>query len=172
MLYMMPLSRHMLSLQTGLCRQFILGTIIPPTLAPPKLMLTTTSKVDIHWVSAQTMTKLCQDLGNAMFAISPAPGTHPHEPHLQMGKENLRARATKVAPTDPFPDTIPKEYLEFCEVFPGEKANVLAPHHLYDLRINLEEGTKPFHGPVYSLLPPELSTLREFLEENTRYGFI
>src|SRR5258706_4493500 len=31
MLYMMPLSRHVLSLQTGLCRQFILGTIIPPT---------------------------------------------------------------------------------------------------------------------------------------------
>src|SRR5258708_1143395 len=28
---MMPLSRHMLSLQTGLHRQFILGTIIPPT---------------------------------------------------------------------------------------------------------------------------------------------
>src|SRR5258708_17191934 len=32
MLNMMPLSRHALSLQTGLCRQFILGTIILPTL--------------------------------------------------------------------------------------------------------------------------------------------
>src|SRR6266436_8093754 len=31
MLNMMPLSRHVLSLQTGLPRQFILGTIIPPT---------------------------------------------------------------------------------------------------------------------------------------------
>src|SRR5260221_8710860 len=30
--YMMPLSRHVLSLQTGLHRQFILGTIIPPTM--------------------------------------------------------------------------------------------------------------------------------------------
>ncbi len=140
--------------------------------APPKPMLTTTSKVDICWVSAQTMTKLCWDLGNTMFAISPAPGTHPHKPHLWMGKENLRARAAKVVPTEPFPDTIPKGYLEFCKVFSGKKANVLAPHHLYDLRINLEEGAKPFHGPVYSLSPPKLSTLREFLEENTRYGFI
>src|SRR5258708_7815429 len=31
MLYMVPLSRHALSLQTGLHRRFILGTIIPPT---------------------------------------------------------------------------------------------------------------------------------------------
>src|SRR5260221_14009265 len=31
MLNMMPLSRHALSLQTGLHRQFILGTVIPPT---------------------------------------------------------------------------------------------------------------------------------------------
>src|SRR5258708_2885205 len=33
MLYMMPLSRHALSLQTGLHRRFILGTVIPPTLS-------------------------------------------------------------------------------------------------------------------------------------------
>src|SRR5258708_38709370 len=32
MSYMMPLSRHTLSLQTGLHRRFILGTIILPTL--------------------------------------------------------------------------------------------------------------------------------------------
>src|SRR5258708_18459166 len=32
MSYMMPLSRHALSLQTGLHRQFILGTVILPTL--------------------------------------------------------------------------------------------------------------------------------------------
>src|SRR5258707_10543024 len=36
MLNMMPLSRHALSLQTRLCRQFILGTIIPPTPAEQK----------------------------------------------------------------------------------------------------------------------------------------
>src|SRR5258708_1402508 len=33
MSYMMPLSRHALSLQTGLHRWFILGTVIPPTTA-------------------------------------------------------------------------------------------------------------------------------------------
>src|SRR5260221_3138564 len=37
MLYMMPLSRHVLSLQTGLHRRFILGTVIPPTPDNPQL---------------------------------------------------------------------------------------------------------------------------------------
>ena len=49
---------------------------------------------------------------------------------------------------------------------------MLAPHRPYDLKINLEEGTKLFHRPIYSLSPPELSTLREFLEENIKNGFI
>src|SRR5260370_22883160 len=57
-------------------------------------------------------------------------------------------------------------------MFSGEKANVVAPHKPYDLKINLEEGAKPFHGPIYSLLPPELTALREFLEENVQNGFI
>src|SRR5260221_7844760 len=67
---------------------------------------------------------------------------------------------------------VPQEYHEFRNVFSGEKANVLAPHQPYDLKINLEEGAKPFHRPVYSLLPPELVTFRDFLDENTRNGII
>src|SRR5260221_4193504 len=74
-------------------------------------------------------------------------------------------------PEDPL-SGVPQEYHKFCNVFSGEKANVLAPHQLYDLTINLEEGVKPFHGLIYSLLPLELAALKEFLEENIRNGFI
>src|SRR5258707_6692438 len=116
------------------------------------------------------MTKLHQDPENATFAISL--GTHQYKPNMQVGRETLSARSAKVAVTETVPDTILREYLEFHEVFSGEKANVLAPHRPYDLKINLEEGAKPFHRPVYSLLPPKLATLRDFLEENTRNGFI
>src|SRR5258705_8288550 len=116
------------------------------------------------------MTKLHQDPENATFAISP--GTHQYKPNMQMGRETLSARSTKVALTETLPDTILREYLKFHEVFSGEKANILAPHRPYDLKINLEEGTKPFHRPVYSLSPPKLATLRNFLEENTRNSFI
>ena len=48
---------------------------------------------------------------------------------------------------------IPAEYCEFHDVFSGEKASTLAPHRPYDLRINVEEGAKPIHGPIYSLSP-------------------
>src|SRR5258708_21213597 len=123
-------------------------------LATLKLMPTTTMEVDICWVSAQAMTKLHQDLENATFMISP--DMHQYKLDPQVGEETLRARSAKAALTETFPDTILKEYLEFHKVFSGEKANVLAPHRLYNLKINLEEGAKPFHGLVYSLLPPEL----------------
>ncbi len=74
-------------------------------------------------------------------------------------------------PEDPL-SGVPQEYHKSCDVFSGEKANVLAPHQLYDLKINLEEGAKLFHGLIYLLLPLELAALREFLEENVWNGFI
>ncbi len=86
--------------------------------------------------------------------------------------DRLEAKAASTAqPEDPL-SRVPQEYHEFHDVFSGEKANVLAPHWLYDLKINLEEGAKLFHGLIYSLLPLELTALREFLEENIWNGFI
>src|SRR6266478_5368890 len=86
--------------------------------------------------------------------------------------DQLEAKAASTAqPEDPL-SGVPQEYHEFRNVFSGEKANVLAPHRPYDLKINLEEGVKPFHRPIYSLSPPELTVLREFLEENVQNGFI
>ena len=64
------------------------------------------------------------------------------------------------------------EYHEFSDVFSGEKADILAPHRPYDLKINLEEGTKPSYGPIYSLSPTELTALWEFIDEHIRNGFI
>ncbi len=69
-------------------------------------------------------------------------------------------------------DSILVEYHEFCDIFSGEKADTLTPHRPYDLQINVKEGAKPIHGPIYSLSPPELMALWEFLEEHTRNGFI
>src|SRR5258706_16285586 len=84
----------------------------------------------------------------------------------------LKAKAAVTAQPEDTLSGVPQEYHEFCDVFSGEKANALAPHRLYDLKINLEEGAKLFHGPIYSLSPLELTALREFLEENVRNGFI
>src|SRR5258705_552267 len=64
------------------------------------------------------------------------------------------------------------KYHDFSNIFSGEKAGTLAPHRPYDLQINVEEGVKPIHGPIYSLSPPELAALWEFLKEHTKSGFI
>src|SRR5258707_5733116 len=52
------------------------------------------------------------------------------------------------------------------------KRQAHTPHRPYDLQINVEEGMKPIHRPIYSLSPPELAALWEFLKEHTRNGFI
>src|SRR5260370_30988042 len=67
---------------------------------------------------------------------------------------------------------IPIDYHKFHEVFSGIKADTLPPQQPYDLQISLEEGAKPFHRPIYSLSPLELTALWEFLKEHTWNSFI
>ena len=68
--------------------------------------------------------------------------------------------------------SIPPEYHDYADVFSKSKVNTLPPHRPYDLKINLEEGTSPPLGPIYSLSPAELATLREFIDEHLKSGFI
>ena len=45
-------------------------------------------------------------------------------------------------------------------------------HRPYDLKIELEEGTSPLFGPIYSLSQSELKSLQEFLDEHLAMDFI
>ena len=49
---------------------------------------------------------------------------------------------------------------------------MLASHQPYDLKINLEEGSTPPLGQMYSLSQTELVALREFIDEHLATGFI
>jgi len=120
----------------------------------PKGKLASSKKVDIHMVSALTMAKICRDPGTPTFMISTADLT----PLQPMAADTL--------------NNIPAKYHDFSNVFSGEKAGTLAPHRPYDLQINVKEGVKPIHGPIYSLSPLELVALWEFLKEHTKSGFI
>jgi hypothetical protein len=82
----------------------------------------------------------------------------------------LRANFTKPDPTDL--SGVPKAYHEFADVFSKSNANILAPHREHDLKIDLEEGTHPPVGTLYSLSPTELEALRTFLDEHLASGFI
>jgi len=50
---------------------------------------------------------------------------------------------------------VPSEYYKFANIFNKTKAEVLASHYPYNLKINLEEGAQPLVGPIYSLLASE-----------------
>jgi len=73
---------------------------------------------------------------------------------------------------DPDLSQIPAEYHDFAYVFSKSKADTLAPHRPYDLKIDLEDGVSPPIGPMYSLSQSELGTLREFIDEHVNIGFI
>src|SRR6266436_6751753 len=117
------------------------------------------------------MGRICQEVGSKMFLLSLSSIQQMPNP-FHTSPDQLEAKATSTAQPEDTLSGVPQEYHEFCDVFSGEKANTLAPHQPYDLKINLEEGAKLFHRPIYSLSPPELTALREFLEENVRNGFI
>ena len=67
---------------------------------------------------------------------------------------------------------VPADYHDFADVFNKVKADILAEHRPYDLKIELEEGASPPLAPIYSLSVTELATLRDFLDEHTKTGFI
>src|SRR5260221_5777431 len=117
------------------------------------------------------MDRICQEAGSETFLLSLSSIQRTPNP-FHTSPDQLEAKAVLTAQPEDTLSGVPQEYHEFHNVFSGEKANALAPHWPYDLKINLEEGTKLFHRPIYSLSPPELAALREFLEENIWNGFI
>ena len=84
---------------------------------------------------------------------------------------DIQANSAKLAET-PDLSNILSEYHKFADIFNKTKAEVLAPHHSYNLTINLEEGAQSLFGPIYSLSASEQEALKEFIEENLNTGFI
>ena len=105
----------------------------------------------------------------AFLHISKLLGSHNFE--LCLYSSDIQANSTKLAET---PDlfNVPSEYHEFADVFNKTKAEVLASHCPYDLKINLKESVQPLVGPIYSLSASEQETLKKFIEENLNIGFI
>jgi len=103
------------------------------------------------------------------LCASKLPGSHNFE--LCLRPSDIQANSTKLAET-PDLSNIPSEYHKFADVFSKTKAETLSPHCSYNLKINLEEGTQPLVGPIYSLSASEQEALKEFIEENLNMSFI
>ena len=68
---------------------------------------------------------------------------------------------------------IPGVYRRWITLFREEvTAKALPKHQPWDHEIRLEPGKQPTFGPIYALSEKELGTLRQYLEENEKKGFI
>ena len=109
-------------------------------------------------------------IGAAAFLhASKLPGSHNFE--LCLRSSDIQANSAKLAET-PDLSNVPSEYHEFANIFSKTRAEILPPHHPYDLKVNLEEGAQPLVSPIYSLSASEQEALKEFIEENLNTGFI
>lgn len=98
------------------------------------------------------------------------PGAQSFRIHLS--DPSVSGKSASVSDEAPELSHIPEEYHDFADVFSKAKADTLAPHRPYDLKIDLEEGSSPPVGTVYSLSQSEVHSLREFIDEHIRIGFI
>ena len=90
---------------------------------------------------------------------------------IHLSDPSVSTKASSIL-DDPELSHIPKEYHDFADVFDKQKADTLAPHHPYDLKIDIEEGVSPPIGAMYSLSQSEMVTLQDFIDEHLRIGFI
>jgi hypothetical protein len=67
---------------------------------------------------------------------------------------------------------LPALLYDFADVFSPKRADKLPPHRLYDYEIYLTSDKKLPFGRIYSISREELQTLREWLDENLKKGFI
>ena len=122
---------------------------------------------------------------------TPSPPSPPSSPpHISMVNAAAYIRACKLTgsqtfkilassfseapppPPDPDLSNIPEEYHDFADVFSKSKSDKLPEHRPYDLKINLQDGTEPPLGAMYSLSQVELEALRTFIDENLNAGMI
>jgi transposase InsO family protein len=68
---------------------------------------------------------------------------------------------------------VPREYDKWSHLFKEETdERALPKHQPWDHEITLQEGKQPGFGPIYALSEKELQTLRKYIDENLKKGFI
>jgi hypothetical protein len=88
-------------------------------------------------------------------------------------RESGYQQIANIQPMDPLLKQIPEEYREFLNLFKEERGIEALPQHgPWDHGIPLEEGKEPPFLPIYQMSEADLRTLREYLDENLKKGFI
>ncbi|KAM4063697.1 hypothetical protein HRG_006821 [Hirsutella rhossiliensis] len=67
---------------------------------------------------------------------------------------------------------IPQEYRKYDKLFKEELETGLPEHSQWDHEICLKDGRTPTFHKIYNLNEKQLQTLRDYLDENLRKGYI
>ena len=74
---------------------------------------------------------------------------------------------------DEAPTEVPPEYADYADVFSFDLAMELPENTgINEHAIELQDGKQPPYGPIYSLGPVELETLKTYIETHLKTGFI
>lgn len=68
--------------------------------------------------------------------------------------------------------SVPEEFHDFLDVFSKMGAETLPPHQVYKCPIELLPGAEIPFGRIFPLTEQELVTLKEYIDDNLRKGFI
>lgn len=129
----------------------------------------------INWTRRNLSLKHCLNHTSSKPLIQPNITTVNGTQLLENLEEPYTGGYLYPVPTDNTPTNsngLPKEYLEYTDVFSEESATHLPKHQPWDHEIPLEKDTKPKFGPIYSLSEVELGSLRDYIERNLATGYI
>ncbi len=121
----------------------------------PSFSASVTPKISI--ISVAAFVRACAEDGAQQYTLQPS-------------APSISGMASSAALLDMA--DVPAEYHDFADVFSDSLSEKLPEHRPYDLKINIEEGTSPPLGPIYSLLESKLKALHEFIDNNLHSGFI
>ena len=96
-----------------------------------------------------------------------------HMAALSVGSNVHPSRQAQIALLDVKKVTISPKYTDYTNVFSPDSATELPEHTgINNHPINLIDDKQPPYGPIYSLGPVELETLKTYIETNLANGFI
>ncbi len=121
----------------------------------PSFSATVTPKISI--ISVAAFIRACAEEGAQQYTLQPS-------------APSISGMASSTASPDM--TDVPAEYHDFANVFSDSLSEKLPEHRPYNLKINIEEGTSPPLGPIYSLSESGLKALCEFIDNNLRNRFI
>ena len=128
-------------------------TVAMALLSPDPLTLTPLIALKVSFINTAAFTCLSKMDDNQVYQLFLSDKITPNDAPVNM---------SSVLP----------DYHKFTDIFSKTHASAPTPHQPYNLKIELEEGTSPPFGPIYSLSQSELKSLQEFLDEHLVIDFI